>query len=224
MKRDFNIKYQPDIESGRYKVVTISGDDVDIIGFEYNHGKYPILAIIHKEDGDTSLWYDKDGEYDPQGAAVYNNAYNLVVVTDEPELTEFQSAIYELLKSHGTDYSDDLKSIKDMVDLLLPLAQKELLSRGFELLSEEERQSKKKVVYEPFECAREFGYKEGFKAGKISVLQDVPKWKKMVNGFAGGAENAYLIKNYSGSYRMSSTISPDDTYIVLNELERLPNE
>lgn len=226
MKRDFNIKYQPDIESGRYKVFTKSGLSVDIVGFEFNRGAYPILAIVHGDPEDYTSWYNYKGEYDYDGE-LYNPERSLVVVTDEPELTEMQLAVYELLKSHGADYSDDLKSIKDIVDLLLPLAKKELLSRGYEILSEGERKERKKIVYEPFKAAREIGYANGVKDGRIEALQSIPKWRKWGDGACGNGQGIPLaiVKRGLNGYELVDALGiSGEQYIMLSDLEKLPKE
>lgn len=46
MKIPFDIKYRPEIESGRYKVVTGTGLPVEIVHWDLSLRRKPILAVI----------------------------------------------------------------------------------------------------------------------------------------------------------------------------------
>lgn len=88
------------------KVVCGYGWPVDIIGTDFSHrtdGKeYPILAVIHNQtegyENDYTHFYDVDGLYDPENKQHYISEHNLKIVVEEPELTEFEEKVRELIE------------------------------------------------------------------------------------------------------------------------------
>ena len=68
--------------------------------------------------------------------------------------------------------------------------------------------------------------KRCYEKGKADALKDLPKWKKMLNGGCGNPfafTPIYLVK-CGGTYNMTKCLGPDDEYIALSELEKLPKE
>ena len=88
-KIPFDKKYWPEIESGRYKVVTEHGEPVEIVKWDCK-GKYPILAVINDGDTDDSCFFGPDGTSP-------SSKEKLFILTDEPELTEFEKGVEETL-------------------------------------------------------------------------------------------------------------------------------
>ena len=125
MKIPFDIKYRPEIESGKYKVQTRDGHSVRIVCWDAL-GEYPILALI-KIDNDK----ESCNRFTNSGAFMVDNEVNpldIIIVTDDEGLTEFEKAL-----SDGIDYwiHEELKeptieSVKKLAQSLLGIAKKEL--------------------------------------------------------------------------------------------------
>jgi len=120
MKRiNFDIKYRPEIESGKYKVVTRDGRDVRIICWD-KKGKYPVVAIVKYYCGEEECFsFTNTGSY----SSGTESDYDFFILTDEPELTPFEQAIEDIYESCGVK---ELRS-KDKAKELLDLARKEIL-------------------------------------------------------------------------------------------------
>ena len=79
MKMQFDIKYRPEIESGKYKVETRDGHSVRIVCWN-TLGEYPIIGLIK---GDNE---EKCNRYTNGGAFMIDNEENtldLFIITDE---------------------------------------------------------------------------------------------------------------------------------------------
>ena len=89
-KIPFDIKYRPQIESGKYKVQTREGRTVTIGIWNMNAPKPIVGCYQYNDDGDEKCgcWY-KNGSY----SDVNEHVYDLFVITPEPELTELERAI-----------------------------------------------------------------------------------------------------------------------------------
>ena len=124
-KIQFDIKYRPEIESGRYKVVTRDGRNVRIICWDRRAG-VSLVALIDTPKGEVVYEISSNGIYTP---SVDRNT-DLVILTDEPELTEFEEGVKQLMQivsAYGSpDYVED-SDVKDRAKRLLDLAKKEIL-------------------------------------------------------------------------------------------------
>ena len=91
-KIPFDIKHRPQIESGKYKVVTRIGKPVRIICWDLN-GPQPIVGTIYEKqmNQDIIQVFDKNGKYWKESDSESHN--DLFIITDEPELTELEKAI-----------------------------------------------------------------------------------------------------------------------------------
>lgn len=76
-KIPFDIKYRPEIESGKYKVETATGEPCEIVKWNCR-GDYPILAVIDDGHTDDASFYDENGE------GISGPLNSLYIVTDEP--------------------------------------------------------------------------------------------------------------------------------------------
>lgn len=94
MKIPFDIKYRPEIESGRYKVVTSTGLPVEIVHWDLSLRKKPILAVISYVGGKREHRYDTSGMYYGPGYS-FSADRDLFILTDEPTLTEFEQAVLD---------------------------------------------------------------------------------------------------------------------------------
>ena len=144
-KIPFNIKYRPQIESGEYKVVTREGRPARIICWNRkvegaNVGKNIIALITIGEDGteDTCAFY-QDGHFWCKSNDESDSKYDLFIITNEPELTEFKENLRQVIveslsgetpNGYGgtmkwTVYlSDD--DVRKLAPKILELAKKEL--------------------------------------------------------------------------------------------------
>lgn len=95
MKKKFDIKYRPQIESGEYKVVTRDDHPVRICCWDEEED-YPIVALVkdynEKSDYCYPMMCDKSGV-----SATKGNEKELFVLTPEPELTEFEKACKQMM-------------------------------------------------------------------------------------------------------------------------------
>ena len=88
MKETFDIKYRPEIESGKYRVVTRRGEPVEILKWDAKGGDFPIVGLVTLIETDAQEPYSfmTDGRFDPN--AVIDDLD--LFVTNEPELTKFE--------------------------------------------------------------------------------------------------------------------------------------
>ncbi len=120
MKIQFDIKYRPQIESGKYKVETEDGIPARIICWDSPIDKErPIIAIVFDNQIEQ---YKADGRYNDDFGP---SNYDLFIITPEPELTEFENGIKRGFLCAGLE---DVPTgiIKDTAKELLELAKKEL--------------------------------------------------------------------------------------------------
>lgn len=125
MKIPFDIKYRPQIESGEYKVVTRDEkEDVDIF---FNSNEF--VAFI---DGKYDWHYDGNGKWQ-KGK---DSDYDLFIITPEPELTEFEEKVKELIGSypHATRENEGslIYEVRKAAKELLELAKKEICNVGLD--------------------------------------------------------------------------------------------
>lgn len=100
-KIDFDVKYRPEIESGKYKVVTKYGDPVIITDWDYKN-TYKILGHIDFGDLMFPMLFDKEGNaHHP--LTVNNNMYHadLEIITDEVNFDPFELKLKEIVDSYN---------------------------------------------------------------------------------------------------------------------------
>lgn len=125
----FDIKFRPQIESGEYKVETRDGRRVKIIYWDLNCTS-PIVAVM-------DVHIDLPGEivdiFSVSGMAFDDSESpsDLFIVTPEPELTEFEKALadiigYAISQSVVEPNYETYKFVKDWSKRLLDDAKKEL--------------------------------------------------------------------------------------------------
>ena len=78
--RTFNIKYRPEIESGKYIVKTASGKKVRIICWDaVTQFNEPIVALVDYDGKEVAVNYTKDGRY------IGNNENYLILEDGRPD-------------------------------------------------------------------------------------------------------------------------------------------
>jgi len=83
-KIPFDIKFRPEIEAGKYKVVTEYGEPVRIICWDSKyHTDLPVIALVNDGDGEDMIHLSKDGKTVFDDEKPIKN--NLILVSDELE-------------------------------------------------------------------------------------------------------------------------------------------
>jgi len=125
MKIPFDIKFRPQIESGEYKVETSEGRKVRIICWDMVNASYnDIVALVESpvSGNETIIHYYQNGQCVSDSARVGKK--DLVIITPEPKLTEFEQATQE--SSFFEIPIDDYEAIRAHASKLLSIAKKEL--------------------------------------------------------------------------------------------------
>ena len=92
-KIPFDIKYRPEIESGKYKVTTRDGRPARIVCWDAKY-EQPIVALVcYNDDVEDSEFYSAQGRWYMDGDESPND---LIIVTDEPEQSEFEAFVYRV--------------------------------------------------------------------------------------------------------------------------------
>ncbi len=115
-KIPFNIKYRPEIEAGKYKVVTEHGESVRIICWDSKFcGAYPVIALISDGDGEDIIHISESGNSN-------NNSVKGEQLYVMEELTEFEKAVEAIYESCGVKELQFRKKASE----LLAIAKKEI--------------------------------------------------------------------------------------------------
>ena len=161
MKIPFDIKYRPEIESGKYSVQTTDGRNVRIICWDKaSNDRFDIIALVPTLEGDTETCQI----YDTRGVLIANprgEKFKLVILTDEPELSAFEKRYAELCNIPLFE----TEAIRKDAAVLLDLARKELEPEVLKRLDEAYK-NQDEVVYE-----------NGKRDGKAEILKNLPVWK-----------------------------------------------
>lgn len=211
----FDIKYRPEIESGEYKVVTKDNKNVRIISWDmHTSSGDKIVALVTGQGGQ----FEKNRTYllDGRCCSSQNDSTSLYILTNEPELTEFEKELIKIMKEEGSPigadtskYTEgDIAAMHSYSERLLALARKQL---------QPEIDAEIDKAYKNADAVQ-------YRRGKEDALKDMPQWKHMYAGAGGSGDgrNLYLIKDGLETYRLSPVIVGGDDYLVLSELDKLP--
>ncbi len=197
-KIPFSIDYKPQIESGEYKVETKNGVSVRIICWDAkgSNDRKDIIGLTSSSLGSENLQrYDIMGHLIADSAKIGNK--DLLVVTPEPELTDWQKFISGCLQKYGLlDCGAADRIAKECSAELLELARKEFVEEQY--------------ISNPRDTNL-------YKLGKEEALKDLPRWKKV--GLDTGQTTLVVgyTKDEDRLYRNGYVIS-------LSDLEKLPKE
>lgn len=127
-KIPFNVEFYPEIAEGTYKVVTRDGRDVELLKVNADlTDNESIVALINGKEGKKK--YVKT--YFSSGRAINENDDDLFIITNEPEPSEFENCISELIDEIDGDYAAFInptvydKYIRKYAPKLLSIARKE---------------------------------------------------------------------------------------------------
>ena len=246
MKIPFDIKFKPQIESGEYKVETFSGYPVTIYRWDFEDGeRTPIMGSYVFEDGKeyVGVWSD-EGHFEIASP----NDLDLFIITPEPELSEFELKVHEILYSDKPEYSaSEPESWKRASSELLALARKELepkikaeaLRTRATKLTENLAKSgldEDSVPYHliDFMCNLYTcpNWKEIEETAELYVprlkaaaLKDLPRWRKWGDGACGNGQGIpiAIVKRGLNGYELVDSLGiPGEQYIMLSDLEKHP--
>ena len=136
MRIPFDISKRPQIESGEYKVVYVENSStnqypVEILKWDSNSDAGCIIGCIRRNGKDRIYVFDENGEHKVSG-----EDDRLFIVTPEPEISEFEKRLQEVLFEHATTNSSAEEKAHQYSSELLDLAKQQLLRSG-ELLTQE---------------------------------------------------------------------------------------
>lgn len=213
MKIPFDIKYRPQIESGEYKVETVDGRTVRIICWDriatepYDNCNIVALVTGPKSKTESTYYYYQDGHLWNKTNDEGDSLLDLYIVTPEPELTEFEKAVKNMMSPY-VKMPDEIH--KEKAAKLLELAR-------IQFLEEQYTSDPRKT--------------DLYKLGKEEALKDLPKWKKADRDWdAGTIDFAVFHKNDGGdhedwlSVEVTNRLYKGEYYIELSDLEKLPKE
>ena len=130
MRKQFDIKYRPQIESGEYKVETRDGRKARIIHWDLNCTS-PIVAVM---DAHIDLPGEIVDVFSVSGRAFddLESPSDLFIVTPEEELTEWQRFISACLQKYGLlDCGAADRIAKESAAELLALAREQFIKDGY---------------------------------------------------------------------------------------------
>ena len=176
MRKQFDIKYRHQIESGEYKVETRDGRPVRVICWD-RKGSLPLVVLVPTKNGDEySYDYTSDGSYH---LGTRKSEFDLFIVTPEPELSEFEKGCIRLYQDGrddgfaGDNLSDE--NLKECSAKLLALARKELCESGevTDWYAKGKAEALKEIEQDP---ESSYAFKRGVEYGKEEALKDLPRW------------------------------------------------
>lgn len=213
-KIPFNIKFRPQIESGEYKVETRGGDPIRVLAWDLPYD-FPIATAEFTEDNRVIV-----ESYSADGWVGYGEKENnLVVITPESELSEFEKAIKDLVLAIDEGELQELGVFEE--ENLGAWA----IKKAKELLTIAEREIVNRVAKECYKddfCIEDtVKFNEGYKLGKEVALKNLLRWKKTEKDMK--VINKCIV-DWNGEIIASNFIPKNTYYISISELEKLPKE
>lgn len=190
-KIPFDIKFRHKIESGEYKVETRDGRAARVICWDRKYNNYPIIALFEEYGEECLISYTKNGQL----LIGKSNVSDLVIVTPEPEMSEWELAIAKYRPP-----TDSKETIQRIAAELLDIARKQLQPEIDAMLED------------AYNTADEVQYKKGLE----EALKNLPRWKKAAQAFG----NYTVAPTETGDY----CLLIDGYFIMLSDLAKLPKD
>ena len=204
-KIHFDIRLRPEIEAGKYEVLfgdvparIICWDKKSINGGEL------IVALVDDGKSEHTEYFYSDG------ISISAISPALYLVPPEPELTEFEVKLWEIMKAEGSPVgprekftNDDKRAFHEYSAQLLAIAREELFANDA-------------VLKEYAEVSLE--------QGKDEALKDLPRWKKCAPCDEDKATIPAWIVRFDAELAGESAVVHNGHYILFGELEKLPKE
>ena len=191
-------------------MVTGSGSEATII-FTKANKEWPVVALINDSVDDGLAWqFSENGESMPadDGSIYYGG---LFFADEEEPLTEFEKKVFDIA---WIAISLGINAQNTALVEFAKVYSRELLELAFK--SPEFKLALQKSWDE--------GNLIGYGAGQKSVEKNLPKWKRMRGGLAGNLNDKVFLVKRQYSYSLESSVSGDDEYIILKDLDKLPKE
>lgn len=206
MRKQFDIKYRPQIESGEYKVETNFGSPVEIVCWDRRDdtANKTIVGIIRAGTVEEIASWNIGGRL-CDAAFPQNPAYDLFLVTPDEEMTDFEAGLFSAFSDGWQQYLNgeevDMEQwAKEHSAELLSIARKQLQPEIDAMLED------------AYKTADEVQYRKG----REEALKDIPRWKKC-NPNTIYSTKCNLIVNGIGRY-----IILDGYMIDVDRLKKLP--
>jgi gas vesicle protein len=160
MKKQFDIKYRPQIESGEYKVETRDGRPVrivcwDRIAKEDTDDDLNLCVLVPEDGGEAVYYYHQSGK-----KYVPDKAYDLFIITPEPELSEFEKKLsdvvgYAISLSVVEPQKPTSAFVKEYAAELIALAREQFIKDGYVIEKKAFHDAVKKVSPEVMKAVSE---------------------------------------------------------------------
>ena len=181
-KIPFDIKYRPQIESGKVQVVTRDDRPVRIICWDAKRKPYSMVALVDNGDGDieneTIATYTQNGFYQLNES---HTEFDLLLLVDDG-LTDFQSLLAECIMEVQRNVVDPLVHAEVWSDTLMEEARKELAADKDNPIYQAGVEAGKAEALKDldekegvFASIVKDAYNTGVRAGKIEALKEVEK-------------------------------------------------
>lgn len=223
MRIQFDISKRPQIESGEYKVVYVENSSseqcpVEILKWNSNSDAGCIIGCVRRKGKDRIYAFQENGVH-----TVSDEDDRLFIVTPEPEMSEFEKALDDTIRSYRCDSEKDEDGgildyqswIKRKATSLLDLAKQQLLQSG-ELLTQEHHEKLMEVLNNAYEEELEKAYKNAdevqYRKGREDALKDLPRWRKCEKPFDSPSNCGY---NGVNLINHGYALSIDDAYTKL---------
>lgn len=146
MRIPFDISKRPQIESGEYKVIYVEYPStnqypVEILKWDSNSDAGCIIGCVRRKGKDRIYAFQENGVH-----TVSDEDDRLFLVTPEPEMSEFEKRLQEVLFEHATTNSSAEEKAHQYSFELLVLAKQQLLQSG-ELLTQEHHEKLMETQY-----------------------------------------------------------------------------
>lgn len=214
-KIPFDIKYRPEIEAGKYRVITSGGEPVRVICWD-RRACWPVVGLVERVktgyDGETIIseeipvYAEKDGR-----CSLSEN--HLFLVPAEPELTELEITLLDWM-SFDCAGRVDMETMKGCVR-----------NRSKELLNLARKQLQPEIDAEVGKAYKKAD-KIQFKRGREEAMKGMPRWKKCVKGELIGQSLFYdAISGLVSQPLAHHGFAPGQGFFIhLSELIKLPKE
>jgi len=219
MRIQFDISKRPQIESGEYKVVYVENSSseqcpVEILKWDSNSDAGCIIGCIRRNGKDRIYAFDENGEHKVSG-----EDDRLFLVTPEPEMSEFEKRLQEVLFEYATTNSSAEEKAHQYSSELLDIAKQQLLQSG-ELMTQEHHEklmetlnkAHEEELEKAYKNSDEVQYRKGYKRGKEDALKDLPRWRKCEKPFDSPSNCGY---NGVNLINHGYALSIDDAYTKL---------
>ena len=169
MKKPFDIKYRPQIESGEYKVETRGGKPARIVCWDFMRSTdvFDLLVCIPSdyEDEERETAYSVNAKGERFDGMQDSEDLFVVISEPEPELNDFEKTLMDIVNCRGPLNPMTDEGARNNGSILLKVARKELEAE-FENELDKAYKNRDEVVF-----------KEGVEKGKAEAMEDMPKWE-----------------------------------------------